>query len=39
MPRCRYDYDCPFDLYFDVGDGANCMNCDYWEDDDDEETD
>ena len=37
MPGCRYDYDCPYDRDFEVEDETDCMNCEYWEDDDDAE--
>lgn len=39
MYRCGYDCDCTFDQDFEVEDEADCMFCEYWEDDDDEETD
>lgn len=31
--------DCPYDRDFEVEDETDCMDCEYWEDDDDEETD
>lgn len=36
MPGCRYDYDCPYDRDFEVEDETDCMDCEYWEDDEDE---
>lgn len=36
MTGCIYDFDCPFDHDFEVEDKADCINCQYWEDDEDE---
>lgn len=35
MPGCGYDIDCPFGIDFE--DELQCMDCDYWEDDEDGE--
>lgn len=38
MPGCTYDYDCPYEFDFEAEDETNCLDCDYYgEDDEDEE--
>ena len=37
MPGCHYDYYCPYAGDFDFEDEADCMNCEWWEDDEEDE--